>query len=1201
MKKLLRLLFGPAALSLLAALSVALLIWIGGPLLAFAGWHPLESEIARIAVIVALLVLWLGKRVARKLRAKLANNRLFDALGSRSQASPAAAEDPERFEVVRQRFSEAVATMKSFRPASRAGLVARALGDKRYVYQLPWYLFIGPPGSGKTTALLNSGLKFPLADRLGNEPIRGVGGTRNCDWWFTDQAVLIDTAGRYTTQDSDAETDAKEWREFLALLRKHRPRQPINGALVTVSVSDLLQLSPRELEAQANAVRNRLQELSTTLGNEFPVYLLVTKTDLLAGFVEFFGHFDREQREQVWGSTFEYRPNGPNEVDPDTFSARFQELVKHVDDLTLERLQTEQDPSRRAAIFGFARQLAGIGPALSSFAETAFPATKLARAPILRGVYLTSGTQEGTPIDRVVGALARQFGLQRGPTPALQPSGRAYFLTRLLNQVIFPEAGLAGTNLRWERRLATGKWVASVSALVIAGVALVGWSISYLNNSRYLDAVDQKTAALKEAISGRVADSIDLPTLLPIYAAVRALPTTYSVSPEHPRVDQGLGLFQAPKIAEAADQAYHRLLEQTLAPAIAARIAAVLRSGAANPELRYETLKTYLMMRDPAHLDREAIRGWVAFDLDTDQTLALSAGERRELLAHVDAMLARNGFQDAVVADEALIARTRSALLRTSFPQRAYDRLKRQGIGDFPEFRISNAAGPTAAAVFTRPSGKSLNEGVPGFYSYDAYHKGFVKALDAVVRTLAAEEVWVLGLTDSENARRATDLQGREELADQVKRLYLQDYARQWEQFVGDIALVRGDSLSDTIQTARLLSAPDSPLPPLLRAIVREVSLTEKEGEPSAVEKAVDKATGAVRGTRETLTRLLGAGAAAAAAAQPAGTPIESIVDDRFEHLRRLVRGPPGGGGTPPIDQTIALINELYELMSTTETVVRSGGAPPSNTVIDKVKIDAARLPEPVRSMLGSLAAGGANQALGATRANISRSMASSVGEFCAQAINGRYPFVPGSKQDVTPDDFARLFAAGGVLDAFFQQHLAAHVDTSRKPWKFRTVGSSTMGDSASLIQFQRAAEIRDVFFGGGARGPALRIQMKPVEMDPAILQFSLDVDGQILRYAHGPSVSQALQWPGPKGSNQIRIQASPPGPSGASGLVFEGPWALYRMFDQARIESAAQPERFRADFAIDGRHVLFDVTTSSVRNPFRLPELQAFRCPSRL
>ena len=118
------------------------------------------------------------------------------------------------------------------------------LSGRQYLYQLPWYMFIGAPGSGKTTALVNSGLRFPLAERFGTDRIRGVGGTRNCDWWFTDEAVLIDTAGRYTTQESDRDADQAAWQGFLALLKKTRPRQPINGVLLTVSVPDLLAPTP---------------------------------------------------------------------------------------------------------------------------------------------------------------------------------------------------------------------------------------------------------------------------------------------------------------------------------------------------------------------------------------------------------------------------------------------------------------------------------------------------------------------------------------------------------------------------------------------------------------------------------------------------------------------------------------------------------------------------------------------------------------------------------------------------------------------------------------------------------------------------------------------------------------------------------------------------------------------------------------------
>jgi type VI secretion system protein ImpL len=1024
--------------------------------------------------------------------------------------------------------------------------------------------------------------------------VRGIAGTRNCDWWFTDEAVMIDTAGRYVTQDSHAETDAREWREFMDLLRRYRPRQPINGALVTVSLADLLQMSPADREDQAGAVRNRVHELLKTLDTRFPVYLLVTKADLLPGFMEFFGDLSREQREQVWGTTFDFNEKNPIAPPMALFQERFDELTKRIAALVPDRLQRERDVGRRALIYGFAHQLATIRPAVMDFISHAFPQSALAGRVFLRGFYLTSGTQEGNPIDRVMGELGRQFGLQQQLLPSARPSGKSFFLSRLLHDVIFPEAPLAGTNLKYERRMSRIKWSAAVGATAAALLAFAGWTSSYLNNRQYVQTVAAKASEVQKVMAASGVPK-DIKSLLPLYRTLATFAQTEKVDPRNAPLSHALGLFQGHKLEEAATQSYHRVLAQTLAPALAQRLAWVLRQGAANPELQYETLKTYVMLASPQHLDRDAIKGWVAFDLETNRGTDLGVEERRELLSHIDALLSRNALQESIEIDQPLLARTRATLAATPFPQRVYRRLLRQGVGSkFPSFRLDNAGGASATLVFQRKSGKPLSEGVPGLYTYDGYHGGFTHAVDAVISDLAAEEVWVLGIADSANARRAADLQARGSLADEVKRLYLRDYANLWEQFVADVTVVPGSSLTQTIQTTRILSEPDSPLVRLLRAIVREVSLTEVEGKPAAT--LLDRASDTVQGTKQQLEQLLGRPQGAQPALQRVAR-IESLVDDRFENLRRFVRPGPGGA-PPPVEKTTALIGDIYQLMSNTEAAVKSGAAPPQSDVPDRVRADAARLPDPIRSMVRELAAVGAGQALGATRSNIDQDLASSITTLCNAAINGRYPFTPGSQVDVTPEDFGRLFAPGGLLDDFFQKKLSPYVDTTVKPWRFRQVGDTSLGGAASLIQFQRAAEIRSVFFGGGAPGFAVRLEMKPLQMDPALLQFSLDMDGQVLKYAHGPSVPQQMRWPGTRGTNQIRIQVSP---SVASGLLFEGPWAIFRMFDRAQIQPAAEPERFRSTFSIDGRPVVFDVTTSSVQNPFRLDALRAFRCPSRL
>jgi type VI secretion system protein ImpL len=255
-----------------------------------------------------------------------------------------------------------------------------------------------------------------------------------------------------------------------------------------------------------------------------------------------------------------------------------------------------------------------------------------------------------------------------------------------------------------------------------------------------------------------------------------------------------------------------------------------------------------------------------------------------------------------------------------------------------------------------------------------------------------------------------------------------------------------------------------------------------------------------------------------------------------------------------------------------------------------------------MQSMLTALSQSAVRQVAEKTRSNLSQSVTSSVTEFCSMAIGGRYPFARNSASDVTRDDFTRLFAPNGLLDDFFQKNLAQHVDTSSRPWKFRKVGDVGMSDaSASLVQFQRAATIRDVFFRGAAT-PTIRFDIKPVALDASITQLVIDVDGQQLKYAHGPQVPMSIQWPGPKGTQQVRLQATPPGTNaGASNLLFEGPWALLRLLDKAQMQPTNQPEKMLATFNIDGRKAQFEVISGSVQNPLRLSELEQFRCPGRL
>ena len=1179
-------------LAVLLALAL-LVLWYVGPLVAIGEWRPLDSATSRwvatavLLLAVALIVGW------QMWQSRRGNRKVVDQLMAGPAGGPAAAAESADMVAVRERFETALKTLRNARfgvdgasATAKPTLwqrINKSLGG-RFLYELPLYTIIGAPGSGKTTALRNAGLRFPLADQMGDQAVRGVGGTRNCDWWFTDAAVLIDTAGRFVTQDSDAANDKATWGGFLQMLKKARPRQPLNGVLVTVSVSDLIAKSAADRARHAQAVRARVQELHEQLAVRFPIYLLVTKCDLLAGFAETFASLDKDQRAAVWGYTVPLDGVSAQEA----LAGEFELLVQRLNNGLIDRLQTEADPQRRHRIYGFPSQFVQLREVLQEFVQQVFSPSPFEARPMLRGVYFVSGTQEGSPIDRVLGAVARRYRLEQAMLPPQLASGRSYFLQRLLGEVVFAEHGIAGTNRRWERR----RGALALAGYVGLGLLSVGvagfWGFSFSNNKAYVEQVSARVETVRKGVQEAPNPaSSDLRPVLEALDATRSLAQAGEGDGKAP-MSLGFGLYQGRKLDQAARIAYERMLTEAVLPRVAMRVEEQLRAGD-QPESQYEALKTYLMMYDPSRFDASALKRHIENDWEARLGRELSGPQHEAMSRHLDALLALGATVSPLKQDKALVDATRARLAAVPFAQRVYNRMLQQSVSsEFPEFTVAKAGGGNAALVFVRAGGAPLNRGVPGLFTYVGYYKGFQKNVDEITRQLADEAPWVLGTPASE-AKGPQALLAGSKLVDDVRRLFLLEYRDRWKAFIADVRMAPVTSISQSVERTRFLAAPDSPLVPLLKAMSRETTLLAGDGIAGVAGQAIGKAA------EDLKSKVFGSFGARAPTTGAPSERIESIVDNEFEPLRRMVTAPEGGKA--PIEGVVARLGELQVLLTAVDSAVKGGGTPPSSPLPNQLKAEAANAPEPVRSILDNLGSTSAKVTLMQQRENLSRDVRAQVGEFCNQALSGRYPFDPSSTREVTQADFATLFGPGGKFDQM-QQKLAPFVDTSTKPWSFRAVEGTPLGtDAGTLPSFQKAQTIREVFFSAGATA-STRLEMVPVEMDPTLKEFVLDVDGQIVRYAHGPAIPTTVQWPGPRGTNNVRVMVQPAGPT---GMYEQGPWALFRLFERVSFVPGKDREKYRAQFDIDGRKVLFDINTSSVRNPFRLQELRTFSCPNGL
>ena len=1159
-------------LTLLGVGLLGLLVWWFGPFLS-----ALESWIVRAAVIVVMALTWVGANLVLDLQRRRKDAALVDGLtaGNADQSAAASAEEEA---AMREKLVRALTLLK------------KASGTRGYLYEQPWYAIIGPPGTGKTTALLNAGLSFPLASEMGQK-VAGFGGTRMCDWWFTDDAVLIDTAGRYTTQD-DSAVDKAGWTAFLSLLRRTRTRQPLNGLIVVFALQDAAQPASSiggstrvQRTAHAATIRRRIKDVYEQLGVRVPVYAVFTKVDLVEGFTDFFGDLDREKLAQVWGTTL---PLAASETGPAAlFSAEYDLLIQRLNERLLDRLQAERGADRRTQIAGFPAQMASLQAPLNDFISQAFGSSRLDAAPMLRGIYFTSGTQEGTPIDRLTASMARSFGIDQMRAPSLNPErGRSYFLTRLLKDVIFGEAMLVSRDpaaVRRSRLLRAGAAALAVVAAVAATGAL--WQTRRANDA----AIAQADAAVSAYIAAAQAQKLDpvrdadLTRILPLLDQARALASGDAGG-------MGLtqwfpGLSQTAKLQSGAQVLYRNALENVLLPRLILRLEGQMRQNFNNPTFLYEATRVYLELGSLHAPDASLIKEWMHYDWQTAWSSPADADARQRLENHLAALL--DEPLPKVPLDGALVEDARRTFSRVTLADRVYSAIHRSPqAAALAPWIPADAAGPSGVRLLQRRSGLPMTDGIPGFFTVDGFYKVLLPQLPTATRE-AASESWILGRQAEIDPTSPKALS----LLSDVVALYSAEYIKTWDALLADIDTDPLGNLQQAAQSLYILSSPQSPLRDLLTAIVRQLTVTVPPAADAGAAGTLLTGTANAAGSRfqDVFGKI-------APAADPPGKAIEA-------HYAALIAYVGKGPGAP-FDTLLKLMSDLQQQISREANsppgapLVSTGGGDPAQAL----QAEASTGPEPIRRWMLALADTGNTLRSGGARKGASEAYNAPGGpaSLCRQAVAGRYPFSPSSSNDIPLDDFGRLFAANGLLDQFFTTQLRPFVDTSGSTWRAQPVAGVTPPVSpGELAQFQKAAAIRELFFGAGGNQPVVRFDIQPVTLDAGSKRVTLDFDGTQLVYEHGPPRGITVTWPGANRMNNVRLVFDPPLPGGSGVLQARGAWALFRLFSQGHLVQEGSPDRFSLTFNAGDRQVVFEIRAGSVLNPFAPGVLRDFRCPA--
>ncbi|MDF0673903.1 MAG: type VI secretion system membrane subunit TssM [Nitrospira sp.] len=1034
-----------------------------------------------------------------------------------------------RVEIMKTGFEQAIGSLRE------------SILGQQAVSGLPWYLLIGPADCGKSTVLKNSGLQAATYPREEKEH-SASGRTHGCDWWVTNEGVFLDTAGRYAAEDEGRD----EWLALLDTIKEQRRQVPLNGVLVMVSLPDLFVAKDKEIELHAKKIRARLDELIQRLGVVFPVYLVLTKCDLLRGFVEFFENLNNVAREeQAWGRTFPVEaPAGSTPLNQ--FEAGFERLLQALHMRCHARLLSLLGSRKIQEVFSFPLQLSAAKQNLTHFVDQLFPPALNQDRPLLRGFYLTSGTQKGQPLDQVVNAVNRRAGLPEFVgAPCGEPKEQGpYFIKQLFTGIIIPDKRLARPSSAAKRRMMLQKRMVTVGAAV-AGVACVSAAVySYSLNGELGEQIRESAEKSYHSIIPEATpfiESVQDRNLDRFRQLVQVLQTDRE---EGAPLMRRWGMNREATLHEPARDLYIGLFYRLYRDHTRTQLEDTLRSFAADPsrmpanrdsDFYYSYLKTYLMLsvtsdeKEPIHLDQPFLAEWLR--QIWHEILPSRYGVKAaapEVMKAVDqqidtySRLLREG-QAPFHRDLGLVQAARTALQQLPYPERIYARIQREMMREYkPE--------PVTLASLLQGAKTSLLESnyeIPGFFTPKFDNGLFNKTRDRILDQ-AYTDSWVLDVPPDSRA----------DVEKAVHGLYRTDYIREWSEFLASVKLRPVSNREEAITLLLGLTQDTSVLVTLLKAVDSNTSFS------ALSDFFCDVSKGWIH----------------------RDVPSHPVAET-FKSLHEFVTSCPEGEGAP-LKQYMQQLQQLRDALTRTS----HGGEPSAeqrqaeHRLAELITRFDQRAQAAVQLLLQPLRLADVETGL----------------EDCAKAIGELYPFRPGQSDEATIPDLSEFF----------------------RPEKGRLL---TFYKSTVSGGYRQAKAISDALFPPGSSEPKVPFEMKPLAIGGVGLsEIRLVIEGQELVYLNGaPELFSPFQWTGQSEQRGALLQIVVGVDESRRKTYtkqYEGRWGLFRMLQEGN-PVPVSPTEFRLSwtFSIGGKKVVdiqFNLKAEHVKHPFAPEFFSSFRCP---
>lgn len=1115
-----------------------------------------------VAVYILILVVWGIYALIQHYRHGKKGEELSEAIASTTEDEQNRNKNKEELQLIQQQMKESIQLIRKSRLGDRKGNTA--------LYELPWYMVIGNPAAGKSSAIYHSGLRFPFEEHHQQMVSSGLSGTRNCDWFFSTEGVLLDTAGRYSVYAEDH----SEWLGFLNILKKNRSKAPVNGLIVIVSIAELVSQSPEKSIKLAKNLRARIQDLTERLEVFAPVYLVFSKMDLIAGFTDFFDCYDAQEFDQVWGATLPYAANSSEQA-LELFEEHYNILYDGLKSVSTTHLSRRHSQHISPSVMTFPLEFKSLKPVLKTFISTLFQENPYQFKPIFRGFYFTSALQDGVIESPMTEQIADDFHLihsddsELGLPKQSVSQNHGYFLKGLFSNVILKDKHLVRQHINPTKK--RQRFMAFTGAILGVSIVLSLWLWSYRNNQQLITEVQadlNKVLQIQAQANRSLNHQLD--ALLILQEHLQQLDQFDQDRP----LKYSFGLYQGKQIREKLETEYLKGIEQLVLQPTQQQIAQYLQRVKANeavlkenyiqvkmnhvaqgrqiasepsdqnPQDAYNALKTYLMLSnrqymDSSHLSDQLTRFWRTW-LEQNRG-EIPRGEMlqkaEQILGYAITLSGRNSFPQ-LNSDAVLVDQTRQILTAIttgiSARDRVYNEIKSRAAVRFPAMTVKQILGETNQNAMLG------SYALPGIYTYPAW-KGYVQeAIEQAASSTTDSRDWVLNTTQSDDLSFSGS---PEQIRRQLTELYKKEYIAEWRKFLNAIHYAKAGDFNQQIKQMDLLGEPEhSPIRILIQRVAQETSW---DNPMVQAELAVPQKGFIAWFKRKVLNR------DEAKQVQQANSPLQhGVIAREFQMFYQMVRQRDDLQNQSLLDgymQSMAKIRSQYNDLKSSGDIGPASMALVKQTIHEQNSIFntsqkfvaekmAAGTTELDQQLLQKLLVAPLIQSfeglLVPAQAEINKLWTMQSYQPFSQNLAQKYPFSSQATLQATSNEINQIFGESGSIARFVKEHLDPLVirrgyTLTSKTWQ--DLGISL--NPAFVANFQTyVAPAHGVATGELTQGqgiaPAVNqsnFQFYPLE-NPQLLAYTFDIDGQRMLFENGIQQWVNFVWPNPGAIPGTRI-----------------------------------------------------------------------------